>query len=65
MTRRRERESIGEIDEKERTVLDLGYKETNYLSRQMEIERTIPGNGRKVMPLDSTKDPDYPRNALT
>ena len=46
-------------------MLDLEYKETNYLSRRMEIERTIPGNGRKVMPLDSTKDPEYPRNALT
>ena len=27
-----------EIDEKERTVLDLGYKEMNYHSRRMEIE---------------------------
>ena len=36
--RRRERESVEELDEKERTVLDLGYKETNYHSRQMEIE---------------------------
>ena len=49
-----------EIDEKERTVLDLGYKETNYHSRQMEVEDdTLRATWRKCF-REYHIDPDFP-----